>query len=261
MIAYIKELINTVELCRTTQAAELRARFGGTPPDPIRVLDGLVEELNRLDPRDFEPSVRHDFVVLRSMLRTTVRPDIHLSHIGVPAAYAAMIGTLLDSYAGEGSRARTRDFSFVSDPDVRKIVERDYRELDLRTFPDESWKSTVILAGSILEAVLYDLLTKDPTAISSAMASPHAPKKKGGVTKDITQHTYEDQWSLNDLINVACDLRMLPHKDERAIHLVLREYRNFVHPRLEVKTGITISEGHATAAKGMLDVILDHLTP
>jgi hypothetical protein len=144
---------------------------------------------------------------------------------------------------------------------VRKIVERDYRELDQRAFPDESWKSTVILAGSILEAVLYDLLTKDQPAISSAMGSVHAPKKRGGATKDITRHTHADQWSLNDLIKVACDLRLLPHKDEQAIHVVLREYRNFVHPRLEVKMGINISEGHATAAKGMLDVILDHLTP
>ena len=93
------------------------------------------------------------------------------------------------------------------------------------------------------------------------MASGEAPKKKGGKAKDISNHTHEDEWSLNDLIKVACDLKLLPHKDEKAIHFVLREYRNFVHPRLEVQMGIGISEAHATASKGMLDVILDHLTP
>ena len=29
----------------------------------------------------------------------------------------------------------------------------------------------------------------------------------------------------------------------------------------EVQQGVSISEGHATASKGMLDVILDFLTP
>jgi hypothetical protein len=183
---------------------------------------------------------------------------VTIHQLGPPAAYAAKIGVLLDSYAGEGTGAKTRDFSFVTDPEVRRIVERDYRELSLRTFPDGSWKSTVILAGSILEAVLYDVLTKDQSAISKAMASSAAPKTKGGVVKDIAQ---DDQWTLNDLIKVACDLQILPHKDEKAIHLVLREYRNFVHPRLEVREGVRISEGHATASKGTLDVILDLLTP
>jgi hypothetical protein len=175
---------------------------------------------------------------------------------------ARRIQQLLDLYQGEGSRAQTRDFAFVSDSDVRRIIERDYRELTIRTFPDGSWKSTVILAGSILEAVLYDRLTKDQPTIAKAMGSGDAPRKsKNGPIKDITRHTRDDQWSLNDLIKVACDLKLLPHKDEEAIHLVLRDYRSFVHPRLEIQMGINISEGHATAAKGMLDIILDHLTP
>jgi hypothetical protein len=108
--------------------------------------------------------------------------------------------------------------------------------------------------------VLYDLLTKDSTAVSIAMKCGQAPKKKGGVPRDISKNTNQDQWSLNDLIKVACELQLLPHKDEQAIHLVLRDYRNFVHPQLEAHMGGNISDGHATAVKGMLDVIPDHLT-
>jgi hypothetical protein len=194
-------------------------------------------------------------------MRTMARSDVHSSNLSTPAAYSAKVAILLDSYAGEGTGAKKRDFSFVADPAVRSIVERDYRELAIRALPDGSWKSTVILAGSILEAVLYDLLTKEPTLSASAMTSSEAPtKKKGGPVKDITKHTRDEQWSLNDLIKVACDLKLLPHKDEQAIHLVLRDYRNFIHPRLEAKMGIRISEGHATASKGMLDIILDHLS-
>jgi hypothetical protein len=71
----------------------------------------------------------------------------------------------------------------------------------------------------------------------------------------------EEEWSLNNLIEVACDLKFIPYDNEDAIHLTLREYRNLVHPRLEIEMNITISEGHATASKGMLDVLLDHLKP
>jgi hypothetical protein len=257
MIEYIKELINTIKLHKIQNAPGAHAKFGGNPPDFNRLLEALVEEINRLDPRDFEPAARHDFVAHRAQMRIWVGSNFaEIYSIGT----AERIGALLDSYAGEGTRAKTRDFTFVSNPDIRAIVERDYRELALRTLPDGSWKSTVILAGSILEAVLYDRLTKDSATVSQAMSSPKAPPKGPGAVKDITKDTSKDEWRLNDLIKVACDLQLLPHKDEQAIHLVLREYRNFVHPRLEVEMGIKIGEGHAMAAKGMLDVILDHLT-
>jgi hypothetical protein len=60
----------------------------------------------------------------------------------------------------------------------------------------------------VLEAVFYDLLTKDSTAVSIAMKCDQAPKKKGGVPRDIWKNTYEDQWSLNDLIKVATSCGM-----------------------------------------------------
>jgi hypothetical protein len=261
MVEYIKELISTIRTCRQMNNTELAQRFGDVPPDIARLLEGVAEELDRLNPRDFEPRARHDFVVHRATLRTLARSQRNSDGENEAVRRAEKIGELLDAYAGEGSRAKMRDFSFVTDPDVRKIVGRDYRELVLRAFPDGSWKSTVILAGSILEAVLYDMLTTDAAAVASAMGSCKAPRKSNnGPVKDITKHARAEQWSLNDLIKVACDLKLLPHKDEQAIHLVLRDYRNFVHPRLEIAMDITIAEGHATAAKGMLDVILDHLS-
>jgi hypothetical protein len=257
---YIQDIIATFRLRNITPQPELSSVFKGGVPDPARLLGAIIEELNRLDPRDFEASARHDFVVSRSMLGAWVNPGGSNFNGFAASPYTEKLAILLNYYGGEGSGAKARDFSFVSAPDVRRIVERDYRELSRRTFPDGSWKSTVILAGSILEAVLYNALTKDSNASAAAMKSVAAPRKKNGV-KDITKDTYDDQWTLNDLIKVACNLKLIPYKDEQAIHEVLREYRNFVHPRLEVQMGITIGEGHATTSKGMLDVILDYLTP
>ena len=49
-----------------------------------------------------------------------------------------------------------------SDPVLRAIIERDYKKLSQTLMPDCAWKNAVVIAGSILEAVLYDLLTRDP---------------------------------------------------------------------------------------------------
>ena len=315
MIQYIKDLAATIQLARQNQLGQGVQKIHGLDvPDIHSLFKGFAEELERLDPRDFDPAARHDFVVLRVAIRNWAKGQIGNAvkalgsifivarvaigsagqRVGVrPAALApdldevlrvlqvvderlradrvlpglqaladvaAKMSTLLDAHQGVGSGAAVRSFHFVTNPDVKRIVERDYRELTLRAFPDGSWKSTVILSGSILEAVLYDILTKDAAAVAAAMGARRAPTKRGGVTKDILVNDYKNEWRLNDLINVACDLRSLPYADERAIHQVLREYRNLVHPRAEIAMGVNINEGHATASKGMLDVILDILS-
>jgi hypothetical protein len=169
------------------------------------------------------------------------------------------VGTLLDLYGGEGSQAVTRSFAFVHNTELRFIIERDYKELSHVLLPGTAWKSTVVIAGSILEAILYDLLTRDPARITQAMASPKAPKKKGGVPKDITRDTAEDEWKLVNLIEVSADLNLIPQARADAIDQVLRDYRNFVHPRKEIKAEHPCTEAEAMLAKGALDAVCNHL--
>lgn len=78
------------------------------------------------------------------------------------------------------------------------------------------------MAGSILEAVLYDVLTKDQSALSKATSSAKAPKGK-----DITK----GEWKLSNLIEVATDTGILPQDRANTVDQVLRDYRNFVHPK------------------------------
>lgn len=257
MITYLKQLADALHIAQQNQLGEgLQKIHGHDVPDIFSLLAVFSEELEKLNTEDFEPSARFDFAILRLAIRKSAEGRIGN---GRKAAEDALkLKTILDSYTGKGSGAVVRQFPHITNLDVKKLVERDYSELTQRAFPDGSWKSTVILSGSILEAVLYDRLTKDPSAIAAAMGSPDAPKYKG-VVKDITKHDYQNEWKLNDLIKVACDLKILPHKDEQAIHQVLREYRNLVHPLAEIAMGVFINESHATASKGMLDVCLDHI--
>ena len=57
--------------------------------------------------------------------------------------------------------------------------------------------------------------------------------------------TTADEWTLNDLIKVSCDIGLIRTKTNSSRSL--RDFRNFVHPRVELTTGVRISEAGATA--------------
>jgi hypothetical protein len=311
MIAYIQQIVR-----------DLLPRF--QLPEQEKLLDvserfqGLAEELNRLDPRDFLPATQFAFFEARLQVRFLARPHAHqwlndlyvlkehearrlrqnanLTDIrkehnlagGVPpelipavlqsemeesvkaiieirsrfdsvAEICKRVDDLLESHAGMGSQAVTRSFVFVQNADLRTIIERDYRELSLVLLPAYAWKSAVILAGSILEAILYDLLTCNPARIQAAIQSKKASKKKGGAVRDIAKNTAEDKWDLEHLIATAIDLNLIPVDRGKTIDQALRDYRNFVHPRKEIRAAHPCTEAEAMLAKGALDGVCNHL--
>jgi hypothetical protein len=77
--------------------------------------------------------------------------------------------------------------------------------------------------------------------------------------KDILANTAEDEWRLVNLIEVAVDLGLLPQDRADTIDQVLREYRNFVHPRKELKAAHPCTEAEAYLAKGALDGVCNQL--
>jgi hypothetical protein len=110
------------------------------------------------------------------------------------------------------------------------------------------------MAGSILEAILFDQLAADPAVFAQAQANKHAPKYKG-VVKDLVA----GDWKLADLINVAADLGVITQDRAKTFDQVLRDYRNFVHPKKEIKAQHSCSEAEALMARGALDGVCNHL--
>ena len=111
MIEYIKEIIETMRLCKDGREADFGPRWGNTKPDYPRLLEALAEELQRLDPRDFEPRACFEFVSHRATIRTPARPNVITPDYGNNFLYVTKIKELLESFRGEGSGAKTRDFS------------------------------------------------------------------------------------------------------------------------------------------------------
>ncbi len=305
MVAYIQQLV--IDL-----ANRIEHPFDVSDVD-TRV-KALVEELDRLDPRDFVPATRASFVDLRRMARNwsclpsnfwicvkhfhTSNDDITGAHTYAMAAsrllddpkqvmcflmandpnhqfaYAEFrkeliaffkrLRDVLSSYGGKDCRLVLRSFPFVHNTALRSIIERDYRELSMVLFPGGAWKSTVVIAGSILEAILYDQLTKDAGAVAASMVAVKSPKKgpkTARVTRDIQSDKPEDDWKLKDLIEVSIELGIITKDRGNTIDQILRDFRNFVHARAELKSGHDITEAEATLAKGALDGVCNLLKP
>lgn len=123
-----------------------------------------------------------------------------------------------------------RSFAFVADAQLRGIVERDYQEMQ-RAFIAQCWKSSLILAGGILEAVLGSLIEANKSA---ALASPKAKGKPTDIGR----------WDLSDLIDVAVELRLVSDGLSKLSHPV-REYRNLVHPGNEIRNRLTFGPEEA----------------
>ena len=137
-----------------------------------------------------------------------------------------------------------REFKFVSNSDLKAIIERDYEEIQ-RAFIANCWKSVIILCGGSIEAILTDFLLINKTA---AMSAKSAPKNN-----DVTR------WNLSELIDVAVELKLVSAGMQKLSH-PLREYRNLVHPSNEIRNKLDFGVEEARIAVEVLHILHRDLT-
>ncbi|MBD1833522.1 hypothetical protein H6F61_12740 [Cyanobacteria bacterium FACHB-472] len=116
----------------------------------------------------------------------------------------------------------------VSDAALAAILSNRWEEAN-KTFQAGAYLSTIILLGSILEALLLDKCQQNQAEAYKANSAPKDNQKK-----PVPLH----QWKLADLINVAHECKWLT-KDVKGYSDTLRSYRNLVHPNEQKKQDIT----------------------
>lgn len=242
------------EYIRETGKALITDVAGGAS-GRVQFLAAFFEELRRLDPRDFAPASRATFVRQRAHLKVWVDSTNNLTGNKTLIQLLTDIIKTLADYGGPGRYAKRRGFDWLSSSEVQAIVERDYAELHEVLLPDGAWKSTVVMSGSLLEAILYDLMFKDAARSVTALAANAAPKaslKAGGGVLPF------DDWKLHAMIKVAVEIGLLTKERAETFDQVLRDYRNFVHPAKELRSKHPCGEGEALMAKGAIDAVCDH---
>lgn len=103
------------------------------------------------------------------------------------------------------------DTSLIADPELRAIVDSDLSELRI-CYQNGAWKSVGLLAGSCCEAMLIDLLARNPSAIP---------------TKHAAQ--WKSKLGLREFARIATDAGLISPEGHELIHTVKR-WRDLVHP-------------------------------
>lgn len=92
-----------------------------------------------------------------------------------------------------------------------------------------AYLSTILLCGSVLEAVLLGAAQKEPARFNRAAASPKAA--------DGTVRRFHE-WNLAQFIDTATEIGLLKPDVKKFSH-GLREFRNYIHPYEQMASGFT----------------------
>lgn len=183
---------------------------------------------------------KRDFYASGDGNRSFYRPN------GVKANIARNLG-IIKSKIDENNNTpviQMKSFDFIADEQIKKILERDYQEIQ-RNLISLNWKSAIILSGGSIEAILLDLIKKESTkALSSAKAPDEADLNK---------------WSLNDLVEVAVEEKFIESDIAKLSHTV-REYRNLIHPGVEIRNNLKVEPEEAKIAVEVLHILIRDLS-
>lgn len=128
-------------------------------------------------------------------------------------------------------------FDFIHEKKFKTILERDYEELS-NCISVQASKATLILSGSIVEAVLTDYFIENlPTG-----------KSKNDILKS----------NLGNLLEYAESDNLITKK-EKQLGIIIKDYRNLIHPGKEVRTSEEFDFETAKLSKILLDIILNKL--
>jgi hypothetical protein len=126
-------------------------------------------------------------------------------------------------------------FDFITSTDFRRALERDYAEMHA-CFGASAWKSTQVMAGSIVEALLIDYLLATPSTSVGG---------KDPLKLDLAEAI------------TACRSDGLLSSRDAELSSVIRSYRNLIHPgrvlRLREEAP---NEATATIALKLVDLII-----
>ena len=127
------------------------------------------------------------------------------------------------------------NFDFITDDEFRSVLVTDYEEMQTCA-NSEAWKSTLVLAGSVVEAVITYYLSVEG----------HLSREKA--TKLELGPAIELGWQHGIL-----------SEEFRNLSIVVKDYRNLVHPGREIRLKTKANGDTAKIAMSLVNLICDHL--
>lgn len=130
-----------------------------------------------------------------------------------------------------------QDFDFIQDQKFKRILVRDYVEMN-NCIEAKAYKSVLVLSGSIIEALLLEFMINNPPI---------------GYTKSKI-----DKLKFFELIDMAETIDLIS-KTTKDLSSVIREYRNFIHPSKELRSESDINEDKAIIACRLVNMVISNV--
>lgn len=129
------------------------------------------------------------------------------------------------------------DFSkLVSDVQMQEILKRRWNEC-INCVSANAPLAAVVMMGGLLEALLLARVNNESNK-ASIFKAISAPKDKAGQTFQLKD------WGLSNYIDVAHELSWIS-QSAKDVSVVLRDYRNYVHPYKELSHGTKLEKSDA----------------
>ncbi len=161
----------------------------------------------------------------------------------------------VDEGSFELSEHEVRDkFDFVEDGSLKNILIRDFLELQTCKKLNLS-KSTFILCGSIVEALLINHIIGDEERMSSAK------QRFNDIVRSEKPNRIDlspEKWWFAEIIDVCDKLELVSKESIREVWK-LNDYRQIIHPMNEISTKKNISPDLAQIAYHTLSIIITDL--
>lgn len=124
----------------------------------------------------------------------------------------------------------------VSDVPMQMALARRWKECELCIEAGAPLAATVMMGG-LLEALLLARVNAEPNQ-SVVFKAKKAPKDRAGKTLLLKE------WMLGSYLDVAHELKWIT-QSAKDVGVVLRDYRNYIHPYKELSHGVTLSKDDA----------------
>jgi hypothetical protein len=144
--------------------------------------------------------------------------------------------------------ATSKDLNILSDPELAQIIKTILAEIDSLAII-RAHRSMLYLSMSTLEGILSNVLALNFNKIRTFTSYP---KKKGGALKDI------DDLVLAEKIVIARDLGIIAPEFFDTFNK-FKEFRNYMHPLLEVKSKHPLDIGLGQIALGLMNHTMSRL--
>jgi hypothetical protein len=180
------------------------------------------------------------FVELLTMVERATKRTVYLQHLKTLKEQLVAIRTrgltLAPPASGGPALEAPPDFSpLVGDPMMRRILDRRWRETQFCVRVGADLAATVMMGGlleGLFVARVNGLTDKAPLFTAAAAPKDSKTGKPLGL-KD---------WTLKNYIDVSHQLGWI-NTPARDISVVLRDYRNYIHPEKEYSSGKSLDTG------------------